>query len=97
VLVAQGVIGLPEAQQTGVRAMDSVMVAVMGVSVKFRDDLRRIFCSDAGREKLQREFSVYFEASKDRRALQAQIAQAETSLAASTKALASLCALEPKA
>jgi hypothetical protein len=97
VLVAQGVIGLPEAQQTGVRAMDSVMVAVLGVSVKFRDDLRRIFCSDAGREKLQREFSVYFEASKDRRALQAQIAQAETSLAASTKALASLRALEPKA
>lgn len=93
-LTGHGVIGLPKAQQTGVRAMDSVMVAVMGVFVKFRKDLRRMFCEEPGRNKMQREFTGYFEASNDRVALAESIAQAENSLAAIKKAQAAMRILE---
>jgi hypothetical protein len=70
------------------------MVAVMGVSVKYRDDLRRIFCERAGRERLMRDFAHHFELSEDRVALVRQIAAAEAALAATTRAQAALCTLE---
>jgi hypothetical protein len=58
-LAGHGVIGLPTEQETVARALNSVMIAVMGVSVKFRKDLRRMFCTDAGRERMQRDFTHY--------------------------------------
>ncbi|WP_313295637.1 GTPase [Diaphorobacter sp.] len=65
-LVKHGVVGLPLVQQTSVRSLDTVMVAVMGVSVKYRDDLRRMFCESRGQEHLRREFARYFELSEER-------------------------------
>ncbi|OTG85473.1 hypothetical protein B9T31_11800 [Acinetobacter sp. ANC 4558] len=68
-LVRYGVVGLPSSQQTNVRSLDTVMVAVMGVSVKYREDLRKIFCEDSGRERLCREFAHYYELSAERETL----------------------------
>ncbi|KAK45143.1 hypothetical protein BG58_20615 [Caballeronia jiangsuensis] len=93
-LAGHGVIGLPSEQETVARALNSVMVAVMGVSVKFRKDLRRIFCTEAGRERMQRDFAHYFELSSDRKALAARISQSEAMIDALNKALNALRALE---
>ncbi|MDR5745347.1 50S ribosome-binding GTPase [Caballeronia sp. LZ029] len=93
-LAGHGVIGLPSEQETVARALNSVMVAVMGVSVKFRKDLRRIFCTDAGRERMQRDFVHYFELSSDRKVLAARIAQSESMIDALNKASNALRALE---
>lgn len=93
-LVRHGVVGLPPAQQTSVRSLDTVMVAVMGVSVKYRDDLRRMFCEPAGRQRLQQAFAHYFELSEDRAALAAQIGEADAGAAAAERALAALRRLE---
>ena len=93
-LVRHGVVGLPIAQQTTVRSLDTVMVAVMGVGVKYRDDLRRIFCEQAGQERLRKEFSHYFELSQDRVELARQIARVESDIAAVGKALAAVLTLE---
>lgn len=51
------------------------MVAVMGVSVKYRADLRRLFGDPAGRERLHKDFKAYFERSEARLTLQAQLEQ----------------------
>ncbi|CAL8479046.1 GTPase [Caballeronia sp. S22] len=93
-LAGHGVIGLPSEQETVARALNSVMVAVMGVSVKFRKDLRRMFCTDAGRERMQRDFAHYFELSADRKALAARILQSESMIDALNKASNALRALE---
>ncbi|MBC8636855.1 50S ribosome-binding GTPase [Caballeronia sp. EK] len=93
-LAGHGVIGLPSEQETVARALNSVMVAVMGVSVKFRKDLRRMFCTDAGRERMQRDFAHYFELSADRKALAARISQSESMIDALNKASNALRALE---
>lgn len=93
-LVKHGVIGLPVAQQTSVRSLDTVMVVVMGVSVKYRDDLRRIFCDAAGRARLLKDFAHYFELTQERTALVRQIADSEAALAAVGKALVALHTLE---
>jgi hypothetical protein len=96
-LAGHGVIGLPAEQQTVARALNSVMVAVMGVSVKFRKDLRRMFCEESGRARMQRDFSHYYELSSDRRAMAARIADAELAVAACEKALVALRSLESRA
>ncbi|MGE4334443.1 MAG: GTPase [Pigmentiphaga sp.] len=96
-LVGQGVSSLPSAQRTGARAMDSVMVAVMGVSVKHRADLRRLFCEPAGAERLQRDFLRYFELSRDRLALAETITATEAAVATAKQALSALRALEAMA
>lgn len=93
-LAGHGVIGLPSEQETVARALNSVMVAVMGVSVKFRKDLRRMFCTDAGRERMQRDFAHYFELSADRKALAAWISHSESMIDALNKASNALRALE---
>ena len=80
VLIRHGAADLPQAQQTGVRSLDQVMVAVMGVYVKYRKDLHRLFCEEAGRTRLQQEFAHYFELSADRVALASCIADAEADL-----------------
>ena len=93
-LAGHGVIGLPVEQETVARALNSVMVAVMGVSVKFRKDLRRMFCEPAGRERMQRDFTRYYELSADRKALAAQIADVEATVVACVNALSALHSLE---
>jgi GTP-binding protein EngB required for normal cell division len=93
-LAGHGVTGLPSEQETVARALNTVMIAVMGVSVKFRKDLRRMFCTDEGREKLQRDFTCYYEISKDRKALAANISETESAIEALQKAAVSLNALE---
>ncbi|GJH10521.1 50S ribosome-binding GTPase [Caballeronia novacaledonica] len=93
-LAGHGVIGLPSEQETVARALNSVMVAVMGVSVKFRKDLRRMFCTDAGREQMQRDFAHYFELSADRKTLAARISQSESMIDALNKASNALRALD---
>jgi predicted GTPase len=93
-LVKHGVLELPVAQQTSVRSLDTVMVAVMGVSVKYRDDLRRLFFEDAGRVNLAKDFAHYFERSQDRLELVRQIAASEVDLGNVSKALAALVKLE---
>lgn len=85
-LTGHGVIELPAAQQTAANSLNTVMVAVMGVSVKYRADLRRIFCEAAGRESLQRQFTHYYELSSDRQALAAEISRAQAQLNAIGKA-----------
>lgn len=77
ILIKHGVTDLPEAQQTKVRSLDSVIVAVMGVYVKYRKDLREIFCEDLGRARMQAEFIRYFELSADRVELASRLDSAE--------------------
>lgn len=96
-LTRHGAIELPTAQHTVARSLNSVMVAVLGVSVKYREDLRRMFYDDAGREDLQRDFARYYEISADRQALAARIAQVDGQRAAVQTALKSLRALESAA
>jgi hypothetical protein len=93
-LAGHGVIGLPAGQETVARALNSVMVAVMGVSVKFRKDLRRMFCEPAGRERMQRDFTRYYDLSADRKALAARIADIEATVVACDNALSALRTLE---
>ena len=95
-LVGHGVDGLPPEQETSSRRLNSVMIAVMGVSVKFRKDLRRMFCEAAGRERMQREFTHYYELSDDRRALAGQIAQTQAAIAAAAQASAALRTLQAR-
>lgn len=93
-LTGYGVVGLPKEQQVAAGSLNTVMVAVMGVSVKFRSDLRSWFCEAPGHARMQREFTHYFERSKDREALREKIAGTESALAATQRALAALCAME---
>ncbi len=96
-LIRHGVVGLPEDQQTHVKSLDTVIVAVLGISVKFREHLRHIFYSDAERERLQREFAFYFEKSPARQALLAQLQQSEKQLANIAQAQSALNLLEDAA
>lgn len=85
-LVKHGVESLPAAQRTSVRSLDTVMVAVMGVSVKYRDDLRRRFCEEAGRAQLMAAFQHYYELSEERQALAHAIAEAAHAVQATQRA-----------
>ena len=93
-LTGHGVIELPSTQQTAVASLNTVLVAVMGVSVKYRADLRRIFCETPGRQRLLREFAHYHEQSSDRVELASRIAAAHAGVAAADKALAALGGIE---
>lgn len=66
VLIRHGVSELPVVQRTSVQSLDNVMVAVMGVYVKYRKDLKQIFFEPAGRERMRVEFTRYFELSSER-------------------------------
>ena len=90
ILIKHGVSELPVVQQTAVRSLDNVMVAVMGVSVKYRKDLKQIFCEPAGRDRLRHEFVRYFELSSDRIALVADLADAERAVDVAERALFAL-------
>lgn len=67
-LIRYGVVGLPDSQKTNVASLDTVMVAVLGISVKLRRELNLIFFQPAGRQRLMREFCHYFEISQERMA-----------------------------
>ncbi|MFT4099776.1 MAG: 50S ribosome-binding GTPase [Burkholderiaceae bacterium] len=97
VLTGHGVVGLPAAQRTRVASLDTVIVAVLGVSVKFRDDLRRLFCEPAGRQGLAAAFARYFEQSDDRRALAQRIAEHDAAIAVADEALSAVQALIARA
>ena len=65
-LGAHGVDALPPDPSRPPTTMDTVLVAVLGISVKFLDDLRRLFCGSEGLERLRREFLHYFDVSQER-------------------------------
>lgn len=96
-LAGHGVVGLPQAQQTVARGLNTVMVAVLGVSVKFRADLRRMFLEAEGSARLRAEFAHYYELSDDRQALARDIAAADLAVTAAERALAALAVLEEDA
>jgi GTP-binding protein EngB required for normal cell division len=89
-LIQHGVEGLPADQRTSVASLDTVMVAVMGISVKYRADLRRRFCEPAGQAQLMQSFLHYYELSEDQQALQQALAQAQSEQQANTRALEAL-------
>ena len=89
VLAKYGNLNLPKAQQVESKALSTVMVAVMGVSLKNRHDLQRLF-SVEGRAKLFADFYHYYECSDDYQALQKAIATAQVAVQASQKAIAAL-------
>lgn len=89
-LAGHGVSGLPREQQTAAGSLNTVMVAVMGVSVKFRADLHRMFCEAPGRARLQAAFAHYFELSRSRAALRDRITESSVALDAANRALAAL-------
>lgn len=93
-LIRYGVTGLPTEQQTQVRSINTVMIAVMGVSVKSRKDLAKIFAEQSGRDRLCREFAHYFEVSPDRQALLEQINAVTAQINMYAQALAALQFLE---
>lgn len=89
-LVGCEVIAIPAEQETAARALNTVMIAVMGVSVKFRKDLRRMFCTEQGRERMQREFTRYYDISGPRKAQAALIRETESDIIALNEAAMSL-------
>lgn len=89
-LIRHGVVGLPENQQTQVKSIDTVIVAVFGISVKFRDHLKTLFYTDTERARLQREFRFYFQKSASQQALVSELeqtAQQQKNIAAAQNAL----------
>ncbi|GAB2885111.1 GTPase [Paralcaligenes ginsengisoli] len=96
VLIKHGVTSLPKAQRVEVQSLNSLVVAVMGISVKYREDLRKIFAEEAGRARLQREFGRYFTLSEEQCALANRITQREAGLAACGEALAVLRVWKPE-
>jgi GTP-binding protein EngB required for normal cell division len=96
-MIRHGVVDLPEDQQTHVKSLDTVIVAVLGISVKFRDHLRTIFYTDAERERMLREFAFYFEKSAGREVLAAQLQQVAQQLAYIAQAQTALKLLEDAA
>lgn len=97
VLIKHGLTSLPKAQHVEAQSLNSLVVAVMGVSVKYREDLRKMFAEEAGRARLQRAFARYFMLSEDQCALANRITQYEANLAACEEALAVLRAWKPEA
>lgn len=96
VLIQHGVTSLPPAQRIEVESLNSVIVAVLGISVKFRDDLRQIF-SPTGQARLQQEFGRYYSLCEEQAALQAQIDAAAAALAHSQQLGEQLQRLAPAA
>lgn len=93
-LIRYGVVGLPEAQKTNVRSIDSVIIAVLGVSVKLRKELRQMFFDASSLNRMRQAFAHYFELSSDRQDLKTYIAQLEQQLEAIQQTLIALQDLE---
>ncbi|MDE1180938.1 GTPase [Paraburkholderia sp.] len=93
-LAGHGAVDLPPEQQVASSSLNSVMIAVMGVSVKFRKNLREMFCAASGRERMQRDFTRYYELSADRQLLASRIREMESAGVASEQASIALRTLE---
>lgn len=93
-LVQQGVIDLPSEQRVAASGLNTIMVAVLGISVKYRKDLRQMFFEQAGRERIQKDCVHYYELSADRVALDEEIIATKTALQATEKAISALLLLE---
>jgi GTP-binding protein EngB required for normal cell division len=96
-LVGHGVDELPPSPGCVASSMNTVMVAVLGISVKYLEDMRRIYCAPSGRAHLQERFTHYYEVSKDRLALADRITGAAAALDETGRALAALRWLETHA
>jgi hypothetical protein len=94
VLTQHGVVGVPVKQRVASVSLNTVIVAVLGVSVKYRADLRRLFCESAGHAFLKQGFSEYFDRSDEQMALMHDIALARGAVIQAEDALASVTALE---
>ncbi|WP_432785828.1 GTPase Era [Oligella sp. MSHR50489EDL] len=81
VLTKYGMQSLNEDQKVGAASLNTVMVAVMGVSVKYRAQLRKLFGEAAGRERLLQDFKHYFDKSDNRLQALATIEAAANTLA----------------
>ncbi|WP_321871791.1 GTPase [Paraburkholderia tropica] len=89
-LVGHGVMELPSEQRTTASSINSVMIAVLGISVKFRKDLRQMFCEAAGHERLLTNFTHYYELSAARTAIAQHIVDVRAALTAVDSALSAL-------
>lgn len=81
VLTKYGMQSLNEDQKVGAASLNTVMVAVMGVSVKYRAQLRKLFGEATGRERLLQDFKHYFDKSDNRLQALATIEAAAKTLA----------------
>ncbi len=97
VLAKHGVMDLPQAQQTSVRSLDNVIVAVMGINVKFREELRQIFCEPLGQARLRQAFSHYFEQSDEQQALTECLQDVQFDIQVAEQAIAALDSLKKDA
>lgn len=96
VLIKHGVTCLPKDQQIEVESLNSLIVAVLGISVKYRDDLRKLFIQESGRSGLKQEFKRYFTLSDTQIALKAQIYQHEAAQAHCEQAISVLEHWKPR-
>lgn len=93
-LIRYGVVGLPDKQKTASPSLNSVIVAVLGISIKLRRELNIIFFQSAGRQRLQREFAHYFEQSQRRMADKQQLKDYHATLSCIENALAAVKDME---
>ena len=93
-LIRYGVVGLPDKQKTASPSLNSVIVAVLGISIKLRRELNIIFFQSAGRQRLQREFAHYFEQSQRRIADKQQLKDYHATLSCIENALAAVKDME---
>jgi len=76
-LAGHGVTGLSSGKTPVSGSLYTVMIAVLGISVKHARDLQRIFGSPAGIQQLHEAFTQYFNASTDQVTLAQDIVAAK--------------------
>lgn len=96
-LAQHGATALPTSQRTAATNLNTVIIAVLGISVKYRKDLQRIFFEPTGRAQLQQDFAHYYEQSEDRVQLNTDINDVDKSLHATQQALHALEQLKREA
>ena len=89
-LAGHGVTGLSNVKNAVCGSLYTVMIAVLGVSVKHASDLQRIFGTVAGIQQLLEAFTRHFESSPDQLALARHIADAEHQINIALDAIAAL-------
>lgn len=80
VLTKYGMLQLTQNPQIGASSLNTVMVVVMGISVKFRPQLRRMFGEAAGRNALLHDFKKHFDKSENRLRALAEIEEELTQI-----------------
>tara|TARA_R110000850_G_C9995857_1_gene467834 strand:- start:16435 stop:17712 length:1278 start_codon:yes stop_codon:yes gene_type:complete len=89
-LAGHGVTGLSNDKSAVCGSLYTVMIAVLGVSVKHAGDLQRIFGTVAGTQQLHEAFTRHFESSTDQLILARHIADAEHQVGIVLDAIAAL-------